>query len=126
MRSSYGTSSPVATETRFCLMRDLDLPSSWWKRTSLEDVALNTFTGTFTSPKLMAPLQMGLGTSRWYVGRSLLVHWVVVHWVVVHWVAVHRWLFSSATGREGDRHAQSRSHHRRAHVRRARGRRRHE
>src|SRR5215212_9089543 len=111
MRSSYGTSSPVATETRFCLMRDLDLPSSWWKRTSLEDVALNTFTGTFTSPKLMAPLQMGLGTSRWYVGRSLLVHWA----------AVHRWLFSSATGREGNGHAQSRSHHRRAHLRRARG-----
>ena len=37
--------------------------SSWLKRTSLGETALNSFTGTLTSPKLMAPLQMGRGTS---------------------------------------------------------------
>src|SRR4051812_37666528 len=35
--------------------------SSWLNRTSLGDTALNSFTGTLTSPKLMAPLQMALG-----------------------------------------------------------------
>src|SRR5256885_17223658 len=37
--------------------------SSWLNRTSLGDTALNSFTGTLTSPKLMAPLQMALGMS---------------------------------------------------------------
>src|SRR6266542_1828610 len=34
--------------------------ASWsmWKRTSLCDTALNSFTGMFTSPKLIEPLQM--------------------------------------------------------------------
>src|SRR6266576_1040449 len=35
--------------------------SSWLKRTSLGETALNSFTGTLTSPKLMAPLQIALG-----------------------------------------------------------------
>src|SRR6266850_1137420 len=35
--------------------------SSWLNRTSLGETALNSFTGTLTSPKLMAPLQMALG-----------------------------------------------------------------
>src|SRR2546423_13186005 len=35
--------------------------SSWLNRTSLGDTALNSFTGTLTSAKLMAPLQMALG-----------------------------------------------------------------
>src|SRR5688500_8732078 len=37
--------------------------SSWLNRTSLGETALNSFTGTLTSPKLMAPLQMALGIS---------------------------------------------------------------
>src|SRR5688500_14694582 len=37
--------------------------SSWLKRTSLGETALNSFTGTLTSPKLMDPLQMALGIS---------------------------------------------------------------
>src|SRR5918992_5626943 len=35
--------------------------SSWLNRTSLGETALNSFTGTLTSPKLMAPLQIALG-----------------------------------------------------------------
>src|SRR4051794_22592919 len=35
--------------------------SSWLNRTSFGETALNSFTGTLTSPKLMAPLQMALG-----------------------------------------------------------------
>src|SRR5205823_10119400 len=42
-------------------MRELVRPSIWWKRTSLGDTAENSFTGTFTSPKLMAPLQIARG-----------------------------------------------------------------
>src|ERR1051325_5113691 len=58
---SYGTSSPSAGQTRFCWMRTPSLSWSWWKRTDLRDTALYSFTGTFTSPKLMAPLQIDLG-----------------------------------------------------------------
>ena len=39
------------------------LPSerrTWWKLTSLASVALYSFTGIVTSPKLMAPFQMDL------------------------------------------------------------------
>src|SRR5205085_10416556 len=56
-----GTSSPVSAETRFWRMRAPVPSSSWLKRTSLGDTALNSFTGTLTSPKLMAPLQIALG-----------------------------------------------------------------
>src|SRR5260370_23183729 len=52
---------PVSAETRFCLMRALVPSSSWLKRTSFGDTAENSFTGTFTSPKLMAPLQIARG-----------------------------------------------------------------
>src|SRR2546426_11173164 len=44
-------------------MRALVPASSWLKRTSFGDTAPMSFTGTLTSPKLMAPLQMGRGTA---------------------------------------------------------------
>jgi hypothetical protein len=34
--------------------------SNWWNRTVLLSVAVNRRTGTFTSPKLIAPLQIAL------------------------------------------------------------------
>lgn len=34
---------------------------SWWNRTSFGEVAVTSFTGTLTSPKLIEPLHMGLG-----------------------------------------------------------------
>src|SRR3954462_6815300 len=58
---SYGTSSPVSADTRFWRMRAPVPSSSWLNRTSLGETALNSFTGTLTSPKLIAPLQMALG-----------------------------------------------------------------
>jgi hypothetical protein len=42
-------------------MRPLSSSWSWWKRTSLLDVAVTSLTGTFTSPKLTDPLQIALG-----------------------------------------------------------------
>ena len=45
-----------------------------WKRTSLGEVAENSFTGTFTSPKLIDPLQIGRGMKApflWKIGRML-------------------------------------------------------
>src|SRR5450755_584202 len=59
--SSKATSSPVDGSTRFCLMRAPVLDDSWWKRTVLGEVALYIFTGTLTSPKLIAPLQIARG-----------------------------------------------------------------
>src|SRR5437868_11363977 len=44
-------------------MQALLLSSSWFTLKSLGDTALNSFTGTLTSPKLIAPLQMALGIS---------------------------------------------------------------
>ena len=35
-----------------------------WNRTSLGEVAENSFTGTFTRPKLIDPLQIGRGMAR--------------------------------------------------------------
>src|ERR1041384_742828 len=35
--------------------------SSWWNLTSFGDVAENSFTGTLTSPKLIAPVQIERG-----------------------------------------------------------------
>src|SRR5436190_8449761 len=58
---SYGTSVPSTEHTRFCWMRAPSSSCSWWKRTSLVDVAVTSFTGTFTSPKLIDPLHSGLG-----------------------------------------------------------------
>src|SRR5438270_5376065 len=71
--SSKATSSPVSAETRFWRTRALDLASSWWKRTSLGDTALTSLTGTFTSPKLMAPPQMDLGIAPVSRALSLLL-----------------------------------------------------
>src|SRR5205085_189024 len=71
--SSKATSSPVSAETRFWRTRALDLASSWWKRTSLGDTALISFTGTFTSPKLMAPPQIDLGIPHIRVLRGFLL-----------------------------------------------------
>src|SRR3954468_9506942 len=42
-------------------MRTLSFTCSWWNRTSFEAIAANIRTGTFTSPKLIAPPQIGLG-----------------------------------------------------------------
>src|SRR5262245_37525328 len=42
-------------------MRALSASCSWWKRTSLGEVAVTSLTGTLTSPKLTDPLQMDLG-----------------------------------------------------------------
>src|SRR5437588_4170471 len=79
--SSKATSSPVSAETRFWRTRALDLASSWWKRTSLGDTALTSFTGTFTSPKLMAPPQMDLGMLQFRVLReSLLLRRFLLLW----------------------------------------------
>ena len=58
---SNANSSPSTEHTRFCWMRPLSTSCSWWKRTSLGDVADNSLTGTLTSPKLTDPLQMALG-----------------------------------------------------------------
>src|SRR5918999_1658454 len=59
---SWGTSSPLASETRRYRMRAPVPSSSWLKRTSFERTAETSFTGTVTSPKEMFPLQMALGT----------------------------------------------------------------
>src|ERR1700739_930778 len=56
--SSYATSSSVVGSTRFCLIRAPVLLEIWWKRTDFGEVALYSFTGTLTSPKLIAPLQI--------------------------------------------------------------------
>src|SRR6478672_6835778 len=42
-------------------MRVLSFACSWWKRTSFDAMAANIRTGTLTSPKLIAPPQIGLG-----------------------------------------------------------------
>ena len=42
-------------------MRDPSDACSWLKRTSFFDTALKSFTGTLTSPKLMAPFQIARG-----------------------------------------------------------------
>src|SRR5947209_8420739 len=47
-------------------MRTPVLLESWWKRTVLGCVALNSFTGTLTSPKLIAPLQIARAMSVLY------------------------------------------------------------
>ena len=39
-------------------MRAPVLADSWWKRTVFGEVALYSLTGTLTSPKLIAPLQI--------------------------------------------------------------------
>src|SRR6185312_3258750 len=45
-------------------MREPVLPLSWLKRTVLRLTALYSFTGTVTSPKLMAPVQIERGMDR--------------------------------------------------------------
>ena len=49
-------------QKRFWLMRAPSGSWSWLKRTSFLRTAVNSLTGTLTSPKLMAPLQIDLGT----------------------------------------------------------------
>src|SRR3954469_10055832 len=56
---SQGTSSPSTLQTRFWWMRPPSLSWTRWNRTSLGEVAENSFTGTDTSPKLTEPLQIG-------------------------------------------------------------------
>src|SRR5438874_13299145 len=64
--SSYATSSSVVGSTRFWRIRAPVLPDSWWKRTVFGDVALYSLTGTFTSPKLIAPDQIARAISGLY------------------------------------------------------------
>src|ERR1700733_9097298 len=45
-------------------MRAWSLPCSWLKRTVLLLTAVNSFTGTFTSPKLMRPVHSALAMER--------------------------------------------------------------
>src|SRR5690349_4908320 len=59
--SSKDTSSPVLGSTRFCWIRVPVLPLSWWKRTVFRETAEYSLTGTFTSPKEIAPLQIDRG-----------------------------------------------------------------
>src|SRR5438477_4970197 len=70
---SQGTSSPSTEQTRFCWMRPPSLSWTMWKRTSLGEVAENSFTGTFTNPKLIDPLQIGRGISRDLARRRLVL-----------------------------------------------------
>ena len=62
--SSKATSSPVDGSTRFWRIRAPVLLESWWKRTVLGEVALYSFTGTLTSPKLIAPVQIARAISQ--------------------------------------------------------------
>jgi hypothetical protein len=43
------------------LIRPPSEACNWWNRMSLGEVAVTSFTGTLTSPKLIEPLQMALG-----------------------------------------------------------------
>src|SRR5581483_913773 len=61
--SSKGTSSSVVGSTRFWRIRAPVLLESWLKRTVLGEVALYSFTGTLTSPKLIAPDQIARAIS---------------------------------------------------------------
>jgi hypothetical protein len=44
----------------------LVLADSWWNRTDFGEVAEYSFTGTLTSPKLIAPLQIARGIDLFY------------------------------------------------------------
>ena len=56
-------SSPVCSEIRRSWIRAPVSSSSWLKETSRLLVAGVSFTGTVTSPKLMDPVQMVVGTA---------------------------------------------------------------
>src|SRR6476659_5022374 len=58
---SHATSLPSAEQTRFCLIRAPSSSWTMWKWTSFGDTALQSFTGTFTRPKLIAPLHIDRG-----------------------------------------------------------------
>ena len=51
---------------RFCATRMPVLPESWWKRTVLRSIALYSFTGTVTRPKLIVPDQIARGMPHYY------------------------------------------------------------
>src|SRR5664279_2756394 len=59
--SSQPTSSPVSAFTRCCFTRAPLRRSSWLKRTFFSEIAEYSFTGMFTRPKLIDPLQMARG-----------------------------------------------------------------
>src|SRR5437763_3561497 len=52
-------------------MRAPVLLDSWWKRTVLGEVALNSLTGTLTSPKLIAPDQIARAISVLYSAHGV-------------------------------------------------------
>src|SRR5437660_5937255 len=51
-------------------MRAPSASCSWWQRTVFFDTALYSFTGTFTSPKLIEPLQIDLGMVPFYPAKN--------------------------------------------------------
>jgi hypothetical protein len=59
--ASPGTSLPSAADTFWYLMRLPVRLSIWLKWTVFRLTAEKSFTGTVTRPKLIEPLQMGLG-----------------------------------------------------------------
>src|SRR3954466_12820683 len=53
--SSLGTSLSSFGQTLRCSIRASSLRWTWWKWIVLDSVAVNTFTGTLTSPKVKVP-----------------------------------------------------------------------
>src|SRR3954468_7220061 len=70
--ASDGTSDSSAAETLRYRTREPLRLSIWLNETDLRETALKSFTGMFTSPKLMDPLQMALGMVTSVPGSSLL------------------------------------------------------
>ena len=68
--SSYGTSRSSALQNRFIRIRAPSFAWSMWNRTSFWVTAVKSFTGTFTSPNVSAPLQMALGIGSPRLKRS--------------------------------------------------------
>src|SRR5215213_7835614 len=63
---SSGTSSPVSSDTLRYRMRLIVRSSSWLNDTPLWRTALNSLIGIAINPKLMVPLQTGLGMRQRY------------------------------------------------------------
>src|SRR5437588_8407702 len=67
---SYCTSSPSRLQTRLLWILPPSLSCSMLNRTSLGEVAENSFTGTLTNPKEIDPLQIGLGIRSGHLARE--------------------------------------------------------
>jgi hypothetical protein len=53
--------------TRFWRIGTPSSSCSWWNRTVFRETAGYSFTGTLTSPKLIAPLQIARGTGQLFL-----------------------------------------------------------